>query len=141
MAVTLMLTLTAAYAVLGAEGSFQPGSYEVSGAWVGVMVVFNLAAALIAGAVATRIDPQGWGPSALLGVVLGLGLLLAVLQLQSSPSAEALVRLGDVSNSDAMQRARQPLGLLFANPLLGALGISVATRWMRTRLRSTTFDG
>lgn len=133
MALVMVISLTGAYALTGSERAFEPGSYAVSGLWVFIMVVVNLLAALTGGITSARIDPRGKGVVILAAVVLGLGLTLALLQLSSPPSPEALIRAGDVDNTAAMQQARQPALLLLSSPVFGFVGVLLGARIWRAR--------
>lgn len=133
MALIMVIALTGAYALLGSERAFEPGSYAVSGLWVAIMAVVNLLAALTGGIAAARIDPRGRGVTILAAVVLGLGLTLALMQLLSPPTPEALIRAGDVDNAVAMQQARQPAFLLLSSPVLGFFGVLLGARRWRSR--------
>jgi len=129
MAVMVMITFSAAYLGLGADGAFRPGSYVPSMAWVVVSVVLGLAAALAGGLCCARIAPGTRAPLALAGFVLGLGLLLAVPALVDSRPLEP--RGGDVGNFEAMQKARTPGWLAVLNPLVGASGVLLGRRLTR----------
>jgi len=127
MAVTVFATFTGAYLILGSAGSFKPGSYEVSGTWLVLSLVLSLAAALVGGLVCRAIARSPRPVVALAGVVLVLGALSAVpILLRAGEPPEP--RTGDVSNIEAMNRARQPVWVALTLPLVGAAGVLVAGR-------------
>jgi hypothetical protein len=64
--------------------------------------------------------------------VLVVGLGLAVLT-PPAPDGEAPLRLGELSNLEAMQNARQPAWLMYLNPVLGAVFVLVGARMRQVR--------
>jgi hypothetical protein len=69
-------------------------------------------------------------PLVLAVVVLVLGVLSAVPVLMASPG-EQEARTGDVSNMDAMMKARQPAWAALLNPVLGVAGVLAGARLRR----------
>jgi hypothetical protein len=128
MFVFVFVTFTVAYLILGAEGSFQPGTYEVSGAWALLSIVLGLAAAILGGWVCMAIARNSKVAMVLAAVVLVLGILMAIPAFSEGGDDRPLVRGGDVGNMEAMQYARQPVWLLLLNPLLGAFGVILGSR-------------
>jgi uncharacterized membrane protein YeaQ/YmgE (transglycosylase-associated protein family) len=125
-------TFTAAYAFLGQEGAFRPGSYQVSGTWILLSCVLGFVAAAVGGLVCNEIAPGNRAPAALGLVVLVLGLLLAIPMVIASgdPVPE---RQGVVGNLEAMNSAREPAWIALLNPVLGAVGVLVGSRLLRRR--------
>ena len=117
-AVFLMLTL--GWAVLGAGGSFRPGSWETSTVWVVVTLVVDVLAALAGGYVAVLIAKRQLGAQVLAGLVLVLGVAMAVPMFTAAPAALS-PRPDIVTMMDSMGKARQPMWLIVATPFLGAL--------------------
>jgi hypothetical protein len=124
MFVVVFATFTLAYLVLGPEGSFQPGSYEVSGAWIIVSIVLSIAAAVLGGLACAVVAKSPTPPKVLAGIVLVLGLIMAVPVLTQS-DVEQKARSGEVGNLEAMQNAAQPGWIALLNPVLGAVGVLV----------------
>ena len=58
MALSIMVVFTAAYLVLGADGSFRSESWQVSTIWLILSIVVGLGAAWVGGNVCQRI---AWG--------------------------------------------------------------------------------
>ncbi|UCG76971.1 MAG: hypothetical protein JSV95_06735 [Gemmatimonadota bacterium] len=129
----VFLTFSLAYRVLGADRAFQPGAYDVTGLWIGVSFLLAIAAAILGGYVCESIARTD-GPAKILAlVVLLLGFAFAVPVLTTdSPS---LPREGAVSNTEAMQNARQPAWVAVLNPLFGAVGVLIGAG-MRSRSTS-----
>lgn len=129
MFVAVFLLFSAGYLVLGAEGSFQPGSWDVSFVWVVLSIVVSLAGAVAGGYVCAVIAKDPKGPVALVVVVVVLGLLMALPMLMGgAPEPPATLRPEDVGLFDAMQSAHQPTWIALLNPLLGAVGVLIGTR-------------
>lgn len=120
MFVVVFLLMTLGWMVLGADGSFQPGSWETSTAWVAVTLVVDVLAALGGGYVAMLIATRTLGPQVLAGLVVVLGLLMA-LPVFTADAAALGARPDVVTMMDAMGKARQPMWLVVANPILGAV--------------------
>jgi len=135
MAVAVFGTFTGAYLILGADGSFRPGSYEPSGLWLVVSFVLGFGAALLGGTVCRAIARSHKPVAILAVVVVALGALSAIPMLLAS-GAEPAVRTGDVGNIEAMQNARTPLWVALSNPIVGAVGVLLAGRARGTQARS-----
>lgn len=118
MGVVVFAGSVAAWAILGAEGSFQPESWAPSGAWIALSIVIGLLAATLGGAVCAKTASERWAVWALVGIVLVLGVAAALPE----ASVAAGPRPQDVSMLDAMTNARQPQWLAWLNPVLGVAG-------------------
>ncbi len=127
IAAFVFVSFSVVYMILGTEGSFSAGSYEVSGGWIVASIVLSLIAALIGGMVCTIISRNMKATMVLAGIVLILGIVMAVPTL-SDTTAEASVRAGEVPMMEAMQKAKQPSWLAFLNPIIGAAGIMLGGR-------------
>ena len=125
MAVVVFVCMSVAYLLLGTEGSFRAGSYEVSGAWLVVTLVVGLGAAILGGFVCAAIAKTARPTRVLAAVVLVLGLAMAMPALTDSDPGDERVREGEVAMFDAMQEARQPNWVMLLNPLIGAIGVLV----------------
>ena len=78
MFVCVFVSFTAAYLLMGADGAFLPGSYEVSLTWLAASFVLGLLAALVGGIVCAKIAPAGRAPDVLAVLVLVLALASAL---------------------------------------------------------------
>ncbi len=133
----LFLTFTLVYLGMGTDRAFQPGSYEVSGLWVAVSMVLGVVAAVVGGWLCAVIARRPNPPRALAGLVLVLGLALAIPAVLGPDEARPESRPDDVSAMEAMAEARQPTWLMFLNPVIGALGVLAGARLV-TRRRGAT---
>ena len=129
MFVLLFLAFTCAYAVLGANGSFKPGSFAASNTWIAIAFAVNFVVAVIGGFICAAIAKGGKAPIALASVVFVLGLLLAVPSLMV-PRADA-IRAGDVPMFEAMQKAKEPPWVPFTFPIVGSIGVLIGGKLKR----------
>jgi hypothetical protein len=130
MAGVVFVLFTLAYLALGASGSFKPDSYDVSTTWVLVSIVVGLLAGVAGGYVCALISKLPKPPLVLALIVLVLGVLsgIPVLLDQSEPGP----RTGEVSNFEAMTKAKQPAWIVMLNPILGVVGVLLGARLKRT---------
>lgn len=129
MAVLVFATFTVAYVAMGAEGAFEPGSYQVTPLWLVTSFVLGFLAALTGGLICAGVARSPKAPLVLAGIVLALGLLLAIPALTASN--EVKPREGAVGNFDAMQNAQQPGWVALLTPVLGAAGVFLGGRLRR----------
>jgi hypothetical protein len=127
MFVAVFLLMTLGWMALGAGGSFQPGSWETTSVWVVVTLVVDVVAALGGGYVAMLIAKRPLGPQLLAGLVVVLGLLMSIPMFTAGTPALG-PRPDVVTMMDAMSKAQQPLWLVIANPILGAVFALVGGR-------------
>lgn len=120
-----------AYRILGPESAFQPGTYDATSVWITLSFVLGFLAAVAGGSVAAAVANGDRGPALLAGLVIVLGLVLALLALQGGVGLETVVPDGDVSFAEALQNARQPTWVTLVNPLVGAFGVVVGGRLRR----------
>ena len=125
----VFVTFTVAFLLMGTERAFKPGSYDVSGLWIGVSFILALAAAILGGLVCAWIARDTKALVGLAGLVLVLGFLMALPVLTAK--AEPKARSGAVGNMEAMQNAAQPAWIALLNPLVGAGGALVGGRLRR----------
>lgn len=128
MFVLVFVTFSAAYLAMGAEGAFKTGSYEVTALWLAVSFVLSFIAALGGGFVCAAIAQNPKATLALAGLVLVLGLLLAIPVLTSQDNGAPQIRDSSVGNLQAMQYAKQPAWVAVLNPILGAVGVMLGAR-------------
>lgn len=120
------------YLALGAEKTFEPGTYDPTTLWVRVSLVLGLLAAIVGGLVCAKLSKSRRATVALVAVVLALGALSAVGQMVIE-RPDPGVRTADVSNIDAMMKAQTPLWVAWANPVVGALGVLIGSRLARAK--------
>lgn len=129
MAGAVFLLFSGLWMVVGVEGAFRPGSWDVSGAWLSGSIVVSLLAALLGGLVCTWVSADERGLLMLMALVVVLGVAMA---LGDVPAAEA-VRGPEVTMTEAMNQGRQPEWLAWLNPVLGVVGAFAGSRLVRNR--------
>jgi predicted anti-sigma-YlaC factor YlaD len=135
LALLIFVTFTLLYLMLGADRSFEPGSYDASALWVLTSFPLGVATSVAAGYVCAALARGGRAPQVLAGVVLVLGLLFAIPVLRAA-DAPSPPRAGGVSNMEAMRQARQPEWVHLVNPFVGAVGVLVGAGLRRRRAGS-----
>ena len=124
MALFVFLTFTAAYLAMGPNHAFKPGIYDVSLRWAALSFVLSLIAAIVGGYVCTLIARSTRAAQVLAGIVIVLGILVAIPVLTGSDTRPN-VRPREVPNLQAMQNARTPKWVAILNPIVGAVGVLV----------------
>lgn len=133
MFLVVFLLMSGAFLGLGAERAFQPGSYQVSGLWTVISIAIGLVAAVAGGMATAKVGRARRDPLVLGGVVVVLGLLMAIPTLSPPEGGTPAVRDASVGNLQAMQRAQPPAWLAFLNPVIGAAGVFIGARRVRGR--------
>ena len=126
--VAVFMTL---YTVMGPDWSFKPASYQASTRWTVAQFTLILITAIIAGLVCAIIAQGGKAPLVLAGVVLVLGLALGAASISMRPADTHEVRTGEVSNMEAMSKARHPNWVVFAGPVIAAIGVALGGKLKR----------
>ena len=117
MAVFVMITFTVFYMILGTEGSFQPGSYEPTGAWLIGGFVLGIIGALAGGFTCAKVGKTAMAVRILIGIVVVLGIISAL------PDGEVVMeRAGDVDRFAAMTNAVTPTWVAWTNIIIGVVG-------------------
>jgi len=130
MAVLVVVAFSLTYLGLGASRSFLPDSYEVSAVWIIVSIGLSFLAAVAGGYLAVRVGKNQRTAPWLAGVVLVLG-FLSVLPQVFDQKAPVERPGGELTNYEAMMKARQPIGLIFLNPFIGVIGVMLGARMLR----------
>jgi hypothetical protein len=129
MFVTVVVTFSGLYVTMGADRAFQPGTYDASPLWLVLSFILSFLAALFGGVVAIAVGKRAKAATALAVFVLVLGILMAIPAVTSK--VDPGPRSGDVSNFEAMQKAKQPPWVSFLNPFIGAAGVLAGARLRR----------
>ena len=121
--------------VLEADGSFEPGSWQVSGAWIGWNLVLGVIVSMAGGFACSKLASSYQGVAILIGLVIVVGILSAIPDAASA----AVGRPDEVSMFDAMTSAELPIWLAWINPVIGVfavvLGAKLEARLPRTERR------
>lgn len=121
----------ALYTVVGPMHAFRPGLFLASNRWIAMTVVIIFITGIIAGLVCAAIAKGGRAPLALAIVVVVLGLLLAIPAVMQTQAKSKLVRVGDVSQMEAAQKAYWPVWCPFAFPFISAAGVLLGGKLKR----------
>ncbi len=125
MALVVMALFTGLWLVIGAEGSFETGTWEVSWVWSLGSIVVGLFAGVLGGFVCSKVAVDDRGLWMLIVLVIILGVYSALNPLAGAAGP----RPDDVGMAEAMTGAQQPAWLTWLNPLLGGVGA-----WFGSRL-------
>lgn len=131
MFVLVFVTFSGLYLAIGADGAFEPGTYDVSMMWIVTSIVLSILAALAGGYVCESISRGGKAAVGLAILVAVLGLVAAIPPLTAPPSNEA--RTADVPNMEAMMKAKAPAWAALLNPFIGAAGALAGAKLRRGR--------
>jgi|GEM_PF-281552 len=123
MAVFLFVTFSILYLILGSDGSFKPGSFQISTAWAVFSIILTSLAAIDGGLVCMLIAKHRGSLYLLAAFILVVGIASTVPKFSPTDPYANKVRIGHVSNIEAMQNAIQPVSVLLINPILSAAGI------------------
>ncbi len=110
--------------VLGADGSFEPGSWEVTGVWLGASIVLGAMVSTAGGFACSKLAPSRQGVAILVGLVI----VFAVLAFVEPAEVGASVRPDDIVMFDAMSQAQLPSWMLWLNPVIGVIGVLLGAR-------------
>ena len=124
----VFITFTGLYFLLGSDGAFQPDTYEVSLAWIVISFILGLAAAVLGGYLCVLISKNQKAAMVLAGLVLVLGIAMAIPVLGDSSNEVQEMRNDNTPNMEAMQKAKQPPLVALLNPIIGALGVFAGSR-------------
>ncbi|MEN3369045.1 MAG: hypothetical protein V7609_1188 [Verrucomicrobiota bacterium] len=122
---------TAAYFGLGADRAFEPGTYALSGIWIGLVLAITSISGLIGGLTCAAISKSRTTGLVFALIVCVLGFVFElpnILKKDHTPVA----RTGDVSNMDAMGKAQPPPWLCLLNPFLAGAAVLMGTRMKKS---------
>jgi hypothetical protein len=132
MFVLISIVLMGGFLLMGTDWSFKPNSFEASNAWITMGLVANLIIGIVGGLICALIARGGKAPLALAIVVFALGLLLAIPSVVAHKANAGLVRSGNVTQAEAMQKANEPIWVPFTFPVLGAIGVLIGGKLKRS---------
>jgi hypothetical protein len=121
---------TAAYFGLGAERAFEPGTYALSGIWIGLVIAITLIAGLVGGLTCAAISKSRTTGLVFALIVFVLSFVFELPNLMKDHTPVA--RAGDVSNMEAMGKAQPPAWLCLFNPFLGGAAVLMGTRMKKS---------
>ena len=113
------------YAIVGPRHAFRPRLYLASNRWIVMAVAVMLVSGIIAGFICAMIARGRKATLALAGLILVVGLLLAIPALMKSRANAGMVRVGDVPAMEAMEKASWPVWAPLVFPFISAVGALV----------------
>ena len=116
------------YTVMGADWSFKPASYQASTRWTVMQFTVIFVTALIAGLICALISKGGKAPLVLAVVTLAIGFTLGAVHVAMQPADTHELRTASESN---IFRARHPTWVIFAGPIIAAIGIGIGGKMKR----------
>lgn len=125
MFVLNLLGFVGLYAVVGPGQAFKPRLYLASNRWIAMAFAVMFVSGIIAGLLCVAIARGRKSTLALAGLILVVGLLLAIPAIRKHKANAGMVRVGDVSTQQAMERASWPIWAPFAFPFVSAIGALV----------------
>jgi len=120
---------TAAYLGLGADRAFEPGTYALSGIWIGLVIAITFIGGLLGGLTCAAISKSRTTGLVFALIVFVLGF---VFELPNITKHAPVARAGDVSNMEAMGKAQPPVWLCLLNPFLGGAAVLMGTRMKKS---------
>src|SRR5688572_31971162 len=122
MFVLSFLGFVSLYAIVGPSNAFKPRLYLASNRWILMAVAVMFVSGIIAGLLCAAIARGRKATLALAGLILVVGLLLAIPAVMKSRANAGMVRVGDVSAMEAMENAAWPVWAPLVFPLVSAVG-------------------
>ena len=121
---------TAAYFGLGADRAFEPGTYALSSLWIGLVIAITFIGGLIGGLTCAAISKSRTTGLVFAAIVFVLGFVFELPNIMKDHPPEA--RTGEVSNMEAMGKARPPGWLCILNPFLAGAAVLMGTRMKKS---------
>ena len=121
---------------LGADGSFQPGSWQVSSAWIASSIVLGGIVSTAGGFSCSKLAVSRQGVTFLIGLVI----LFAILAALPDAATDLGARPDSVSMFDAMTSAQQPSWMLGINAVIGVIGVLFGAALEESRRRGGPED-
>ena len=131
MFVLNLLAFVGLYAIVGPAQAFRPALYVASNRWVAMGIAVMLVSGIIAGLLCAAIARGRKATLALAGLILVVGLLLAIPAISKSRTNADMVRAGDVPAMEAMEKASWPIWAPFAFPFVSAIGALIGGKLKR----------
>lgn len=113
------------YAIVGPSHAFRPRLYLASNRWILMGVAVMFVSGIIAGLICAAIARGRKATLALAGLILVVGLLLAIPAVMKSRANAGMVRVGDVTSMEAMEKASWPVWAPLVFPFVSAVGALV----------------
>ena len=119
-----------AYFGLGTERVFEPGTFALSGLWIGLVILITFIAGLIGGLTCAAISKSRTAGLILAAIVFVLSLLFELPNIMKVHTPVA--RTGDVSNLEVMEKGQPPAWLGLLIPFLGGAAVLLGSRMKKS---------
>ena len=119
-----------AYFGLGTERVFEPGTYDLSGIGIGLVIVITFIAGLIGGLTCAAISKSRATGVVLALIVFAISLVFELPNIMKEHTAVA--RTGEVSNLEVMEKGKPPVWLCLLIPFLGGAAVLMGSRMKRS---------
>jgi len=113
------------YAIVGPRHAFRPRLYLASNRWILMGLAVMFVSGIIVGLICAAIARGRKATLALAGLILVVGLLLAIPSIMKSRANAGMVRVGDVTSREAMEMASWPVWAPLVFPFVSAVGALV----------------
>lgn len=120
-----LLGFVGLYALVGPNQAFRPRLYLASNRWILMGVAVMFVSGIIVGLICAAIARGRKATLALAGLILVVGLLLAIPSIMKSRANAGMVRVGDVTSMEAMEKASWPVWAPLVFPFVSAVGALV----------------
>lgn len=115
------------WVIVGADGAFQPGSYDHSMTWAVLSVIVGITAAVAGGFVCAKVGTDRNAIHILVGLVVVLGVLSAI----PDPGVAEPIRPDGITMWEAISNAVQPAWARWSNPVIGVVGVLIGAAKVR----------
>jgi len=135
-----VVTFMTVYMAVGADWSFKPASFQASTRWTLMQFLVIFVTAVIGGLVCLLLAKRRMAPLVLAGITLLLGFALAEAHFATQPPDSGELRPANVPAFVAMSKARHPVWVIFAGPVIAAIGIVVGGKLKKSKLPDAPAD-
>ncbi len=123
MEIFLFVTFAILYQFLGADGSFRPGTFNITTTWAVFSIILSLLGAVDGGLVCMLVAKHKGTVLVLASFVLVFGISSAIPKISIPVAGSDQIRVGYISGIEAMRKAIQPVSVLLITPVISAAGI------------------
>ena len=129
LVIVVLTGIFIAWSILGGTGAFRGEGPEPSTLWLVLNLVVAFTAAFVGGCVALKIGKSSAAVKILVGIVIVLGIYVALTAESAHADREPVDKLvAEMSFWEAGQHARQPVWYNWVVPLIGVAGVMLGGR-------------
>jgi hypothetical protein len=127
MALFVIVGISAAFKIMGADGTFEPERYDVTTKYVLVVLGVGFLAGIMGGCTCAWIARLPKLPMAMAAIILVFGILGALPYVMTGDQ-EVVVRPPEVDSLEVWKLARPPAWVALLLPVIGAAGVLAGAR-------------